>query len=597
MASFLARTLRAADLQRMLDLAPGREILGEIPQGAHTWNVWLCEDTSLQEDLVAYLKREITPYFRWLSGGNYVPQFRYGRQPSAEVNTVLQNCQNEPAFYSSWTPGAHIFVGGNLWQSEGDVRVAGRGGIAVDPQSGALSQNVWIDKRSVYYTAAYAHEIGHAFGWPHILKNAGSSPSDPLQTEMDIMGTRGDLVGTNAHNLFHLGWIDPEKVALHSEGTATYTLSPPHSKKGTELLMLPLGPDRLISVGARAQRRYDWEIPLEGVELFEITLCRWWPLCKDMFLPPGTQSIRPVVLDDGDSWTARVNRESNGIHYETRIRISVTDQIGGSYTVKVEWNDVREDRLTGLDMAGIGACGVRESGAISCWGGVGVGPGPEGPFTSVALGHFGCAIRAADAGIECWNGGSVGEVVPAGEFSSVSAMLSHGCGLRKVGTVACWGWYPDTKPAAQPPDGQFVSVSAGLFHACGIRTDRIVECWGRSGNGESLSQPPSGEFTFVSSGANFSCGLRPDKSLTCWHTHVGLATGQPPSGQYTFVASGWNHGCAIRIDGAVVCWGHDDAFDVTPPDGVFTHIDVGYGRACGLRLNGASECWGTEVED
>ena len=470
------------------------------------------------------------------------------------------------------------------------------GGIWADPDSEILAQNVWMDKRALYYTAAYAHEIGHAFGWPHILKDVGSDPSDPLRTGMDIMATRGEMVGTMAHNLFHVGWIEPEKVALHSEGTTIYTLFPPHSNHGVELLMLPLGPDRVISVGVRVQRSYDRDIRLEGVELHEIVLCSWWPGCKDTYLPPGARSINPVVLDDGDSWAARLPTTSDGMHYEAEIRVSVTDRRGSSYTVRVERSQVMDDGLTGLDMGVYGACGVRESGAISCWDGAGVGPGPEGKFTSVALGHFACAIRASDAGIECWNGASGGASPPSGEYASVSVLLSHACGLRKDGTVMCWGWYPDSKPAAQPPDGEFVSVSAGLYHGCGIRADRTVQCWGRNGGSPNLSTPPSGEFTSVSSGAHFSCGLRPDQTLTCWDTRIGRQTWQPPAGQHTSVASGWNNGCAIRTDGTAVCWGYDQDFDLTPPDGVFTDIGVGYGRVCGLRLNGTSECWGTRIE-
>ena len=95
---------------------------------------------------------------------------------------------------------------------------------------------------------------------------------------------------------------------------------------------------------------------------------------------------------------------------------------------------------------------------------------------------------------ECWGLSYDGMPPPSGEFSPVSVMAHHSCGLRKNGTVACLGLYEDSKPAVQPPDGTFISVSAGLSHACGIRADRNVECWGRHNGGTDLSTPPAGKF-------------------------------------------------------------------------------------------------------
>ena len=100
------------------------------------------------------------------------------------------------------------------------------------------------------------------------------------------MASLGQIIGTNAHNLFQLGWIDPDEVALHSGGTATYTIAPPHSGGDLELLMLAVGPDRLISIGARAQERFDRNIREEGVELYDIQLCGAYPGCKHVYLPP-----------------------------------------------------------------------------------------------------------------------------------------------------------------------------------------------------------------------------------------------------------------------------------------------------------------------
>ena len=74
------------------------------------------------------------------------------------------------------------------------------------------------------------------------------------------MASLGQVIGTNAHNLFQTGWIDPGKVKVHPGGTATYTLTPPRAGGDFELLILPLGDDRLISIGARIKERFDRNI-------------------------------------------------------------------------------------------------------------------------------------------------------------------------------------------------------------------------------------------------------------------------------------------------------------------------------------------------
>jgi len=263
MASFLARALRGSDLRETLALAPGREILQKGTSGDDTWKVWVCEGIPVQEDLVVYLNREISSYFRWLSGGEYRMRFEYGTDPSAEITAVLENCENREN-RGTHPRGSNVFVGLDL----GTVAygVAGQGSWRYHPGSQTFSRNVWIDKRALYSTSTYAHEIGHTFGWPHNLTETGSS--QPLQTGMDIMASLGKLVGTNAHNLFQVGWLDPGRVAVHTHGIATYTLAPAHSGEGRELLMLPFGSGRLISIGARVTEGFDKDIVSEGIELY-----------------------------------------------------------------------------------------------------------------------------------------------------------------------------------------------------------------------------------------------------------------------------------------------------------------------------------------
>ncbi len=582
MAAFLARAIRASDLQKVLALAPGRELLQQHSTGADTWKVWACDNPPIREDVVVYLNREMNPYFRWLSGGRYRIRFEHGTDPSPGITEVLQRCESGER--PEWSPEErNIVIGLDLWTEE--FRVSGLGHRGFDAESQSFSREVWIDKRAIYDTTLYAHEIGHTFGWPHNVREPGSV--EALHTRMDIMASLGQVIGTNAHNLYQLGWIDPDKVAYHASGSATYTLAPPHTGEGQELLMLPLTSERLISVGARVKERFDQNILEEGVELYEIAFCDARG-CKQVFLPPGATSDDPVVLDVGESWRAQVPTLRQGRAYLTEYKVSVLHRQNRSFTVRVEETSVMVDRLSSIGVGRAGACGIMTSGTTHCWDWRGGDPPPKGVFTSLSVGHTACGIRI-DGSIECWGRDNDGTQPPEGQFAALNVNGYHACGHRKDGTVECWGSDHAKKPIRQAPETEFISVSAGWSHACGIRTDNTAECWGSNYAGE--ISPPGGEFTSVSAGGFFSCGLRPDKSVVCWGSNEN-GKSRPPAGQFTYIGTGWNHACGLRANGTVSCWGTNNHGEASPPQGIFTTISVGDARACGLRPDSTVECWG-----
>ena len=93
-------------------------------------------------------------------------------------------------------------------------------------------------------------------------------------------------------------------------------------------------------------------------------------------------------------------------------------------------------------------CGLRETGAVLCWGYIRDGQ--------------------ADA--------------PAGRFSALSAGEYHSCGLRETGEIECWGRKGQSRKDA--PAGRFSALSAGWRHTCGLRETGAVECWGYNDNGQ-----------------------------------------------------------------------------------------------------------------
>src|SRR6266849_3564627 len=89
---------------------------------------------------------------------------------------------------------------------------------------------------------------------------------------------------------------------------------------------------------------------------------------------------------------------------------------------------------------------------------------------------------------------------------SIDAGRHHTCGIKKNGTLACWGDNNDGQ--ATPPKGTFSAVSAGGYHTCGLKHSGKLACWGDNFNGQAT--PPAGTFTAVSAGGSHSCAIRTD---------------------------------------------------------------------------------------
>ena len=248
------------------------------------------------------------------------------------------------------------------------------------------------------------------------------------------------------------------------------------------------------------------------------------------------------------------------------------------------------DAFVSVSTGGAHTCGVRQDGAVACWGDdyAGKATPPQGKFASVSAGpgHT-CGVREGGT-VSCWGENNYGESAPPpGQFVSVSAGAVYTCGIRLDGTVACWG--DDYAGKATPPQGKFASVSAGLLHTCGVRVDGTVVCWGFDEYG--ASTPPSGSFASVNSGGDHSCGLRLDGSVVCWgredHGRVS-----PPGGRFASVSTGQHHTCGVREGGSVACWGYNRGGAAIPAQGQFLSVDSGGAHSCGVREDSSIACWG-----
>ena len=222
---------------------------------------------------------------------------------------------------------------------------------------------------------------------------------------------------------------------------------------------------------------------------------------------------------------------------------------------------------------------------------------PAGEFASVSAGgRHTCGVRR-DGSVACWGSNEYGQATPlAGEFASLSAGSNHTCGVRRDGTVICWG--DDDYGQATPPAGEFASVSAGDYHTCGVLWDGSVACWGRNTvwySDEVVGQatPPAGKFASVSAGDYHTCGVQRDGTVACWgYAEYGQAT--PPAREFASVSAGFRHTCGVRRDGSVVCWGSNEYGQATPLAGEFASLSAGSNHTCGVRRDGTVVCWGDD---
>ena len=104
----------------------------------------------------------------------------------------------------------------------------------------------------------------------------------------------------------------------------------------------------------------------------------------------------------------------------------------------------------------------------------------------------------------------------AGPAAESACQRDHRADVRNLFAWAFGGPQPATR---------WIAVDAGNLHTCGIRTIGTIACWGV--NDESEASPLPGAFTSVVVGDNFSCGLRPDGTAACWGYNDGRTT--PPA--------------------------------------------------------------------
>jgi hypothetical protein len=262
------------------------------------------------------------------------------------------------------------------------------------------------------------------------------------------------------------------------------------------------------------------------------------------------------------------------------------------------------------------ACGVRDDGALLCWGAVSLtdaGPFREvtvggdrlcaltaagdarcwertgaalpevtGPFTSLAAGakHV-CAVRPG-GGVSCWGDNRFWQSgVPRGPFLSVDTVDHLGCAVKADHSLSCWG-ERGSPPLGPAPEGRFtaVQISDWYGYACAIRDNGSLACWGENPD---MRPPPPGQFRKLA----LPCGLRTDGTVACWMNGMS-----DPAGTFLGLSAFGRHVCAVGTDHTITCWSGDDTSAPIPPTGAFEDVMLGdaVDSVCGLRADGSVSC-------
>ena len=244
------------------------------------------------------------------------------------------------------------------------------------------------------------------------------------------------------------------------------------------------------------------------------------------------------------------------------------------------------------------ACGLRENGAILCWGhDYGNLDAPaQTDFRQISAGlNFSCALRQ-NAAIACWGDNSYRQAdPPQGSFSEIATGARHACALSQSAPtkLICWGQDFPNGAETLPLNAPISDIQSGPGFTCGLTPQADMACVEMS---QRLTEITPGPFTRLGVGLGHVCALRQDGSALCQGDN-SQRQANPPTTQFAQISAGWNHSCGITRENRIECWGsgRDGAPGerLAAPDGEFTAISVGWRNSCALRPSGRAFCWWT----
>lgn len=106
-----------------------------------------------------------------------------------------------------------------------------------------------------------------------------------------------------------------------------------------------------------------------------------------------------------------------------------------------------------------------------------------------------------------------------------------------------------------PADSNYVNVSIGWTHGCALKKDGTVTCWGDDTYGQVSGQPSGVKFVQIKAGKYFTVGLKENGEIAVWGRDNHNQVTNKPSGKFVKIDAGSDHAVAIGFDGYPVSWG------------------------------------------
>ena len=218
------------------------------------------------------------------------------------------------------------------------------------------------------------------------------------------------------------------------------------------------------------------------------------------------------------------------------------------------------------------------------------------------------------------------------------------CGLRRDGTVACWGAgdyfltgsVPDGADSSTPVDipqlEGITAISAGFHHVCARQRNGDVLCWGWNdeGLGDGTLGDPSPipvrvrelpRAIAIDSSIEHSCAIVRDGRVFCWGEGRKGMLGDGMRQDRLLpvqvegiedavsIGAGYFHTCVALGDGSVRCWGSNssgqlgdgtlvDSVHPVRVEGIDDAVEIssGTGHNCARLSDATVRCWGNNYQ-